>query len=193
MGHKVTIFESLHEPGGVLMYGIPEFRLPKEVVQREINCLKYMDVQIVPNIVVGKSVTVDELLTSGYQAVFIGSGAGLPHFLGIPGEQLNGVFSANEFLTRCNLMRAREFPAYDTPIGIGERVAVIGAGNVAMDSARTALRLGAEKVFIIYRRSKEEMPARDEEIEHALAEGVEFHLQTAPVKIVAMKRAGLWG
>lgn len=184
MGHKVTIFESLHEPGGVLMYGIPEFRLPKEVVQREINCLKYMGVNIVPNVVIGKTITIDELLAGDFQAVFIGSGAGLPYFLGIPGEHLNGVFSANEFLTRCNLMRAREFPVYDTPISVGDRVAVVGAGNVAMDAARTALRLGAEKVIILYRRSRDEMPAREEEIEHALEEGVEFHLLTTPVNIV---------
>lgn len=194
MGHKVTIFESLHAPGGVLMYGIPEFRLPKEVVQREINCLKYMGVDIVTNIVVGKSVTIDELLAGDYQAVFIGSGAGLPHFLGIPGEHLIGVYSANEFLTRCNLMRARDFPAYDTPIGVtGGRVAVIGAGNVAMDAARTALRLGAEKVFIIYRRTRDEMPAREEEIEHALGEGVEFHLLTTPIKIVGDEQGRVMG
>lgn len=193
MGHKVRIFESLHEPGGVLMYGIPEFRLPKEIVQREINCLKYMDVEIVPNVVVGKTVTIDELLEGGYQAVFIGSGAGLPYFLGIEGEHYNGVYSANEFLTRCNLMRAIEFPAYDTPINIGDRVAVIGAGNVAMDAARTALRLGAEKVFILYRRSRDEMPAREEEIEHALEEGVEFHLLTSPVKIVGDENGRVMG
>lgn len=193
MGHKVTIFESLHKPGGVLMYGIPEFRLPKEVVQREINCLKYMGVEIIPNVVVGKSVTIDEILASGYKAVFIGSGAGLPYFLNIPGENLNGVFSANEFLTRCNLMGAREFPVYDTPIGIGDRVAVIGAGNVAMDAARTALRLGAEKVFVIYRRTRNEMPARKEEIEHALAEGVEFHLLTTPFKIVGDEKGRVMG
>lgn len=193
MGHKVTIFESLHEPGGVLMYGIPEFRLPKEVVQREINCLKYMGVNIVPNVVIGKSITIDDLLTGGYQAVFIGSGAGLPYFLGIPGEHLNGVFSANEFLTRCNLMRARQFPVYDTPMGIGERVAVVGAGNVAMDSARTALRLGAKKVFILYRRSRDEMPARDEEIEHALEEGIEVHLLTTPVNIVGDEKGRVKG
>jgi len=193
MGHKVTIFESLHAPGGVLMYGIPEFRLPKEVVQREINCLKYMDVEIVTNVVVGKTVTIDELLENGYQAVFIGTGAGLPYFLGIPGEHLNGVFSANEFLTRCNLMRARDFPEYDTPIGIRGRVAVIGAGNVSMDAARTAVRLGAEKVFIIYRRSRDEMPAREEEIEHALEEGIEFHLLTTPIQIVGDENGRVMG
>ncbi|HBT47184.1 MAG TPA: glutamate synthase (NADPH), homotetrameric [Peptococcaceae bacterium] len=183
MGHQVTVFEALHVPGGVLMYGIPEFRLPKEIVQREIDYIRRLGVEIRTNSVVGKMVTVDELLESGFDAVFIGTGAGLPYFMGIPGENLLGVYSANEFLTRTNLMKAYLFPEYLTPIKVGRRVAVIGAGNVAMDAARTALRLGAEKSMIVYRRSAEEMPARKEEVEHAEEEGVEFHLLTSPVEI----------
>lgn len=182
MGHQVTVFEALHVPGGVLMYGIPEFRLPKKVVQAEIDTIRQMGVEIRTNVVIGKSLTVDELLETGYDAVFIGTGAGLPSFMHIPGENLNGVYSANEFLTRTNLMRAYDFPHAVTPIKVGRRVAVTGAGNVAMDAARTALRLGAEESYIVYRRSEEEMPARKEEIEHAKEEGVQFHLLTAPIE-----------
>ncbi|MDN5346911.1 MAG: glutamate synthase small chain [Clostridia bacterium] len=182
LGHKVTVFEALHVPGGVLMYGIPEFRLPKHVVQAEIDYIRRLGVEIKTNTVVGKVTSVDELLNSGYDAVFIGTGAGLPHFMGIPGENLLGIYSANEFLTRTNLMKAYLFPEYATPIKVGRRVAVIGAGNVAMDAARTALRLGAEEVHIVYRRSEEEMPARKEEIEHAVEEGVKFQLLTSPVE-----------
>lgn len=182
MGYQVTIFEALHTPGGVLMYGIPEFRLPKEVVRQEIDYIKKLGVEVQVNSVVGKTLTIDELLEEeGYDAVFIGTGAGLPNFMNIPGENLNGVYSANEFLTRTNLMKAYRFPEYQTPIKIGKRVAVIGAGNVAMDAARTALRLGADESYIVYRRSAEEMPARHEEIEHAEEEGVQFLLLTSPV------------
>lgn len=183
MGHQVTILEALHVAGGVLMYGIPEFRLPKDIVQTEINYIRQLGVEIETNAVVGKIDTVDELLASGYDAVFIGTGAGLPYFMNIPGENLLGVYSANEFLTRTNLMRAYAFPEYPTPIKVGRRVAVVGAGNVAMDAARTALRLGAEESYIVYRRSEEEMPARHEEIEHALEEGVQLRLLTSPVEI----------
>ncbi|TDA67794.1 MAG: NADPH-dependent glutamate synthase [Clostridia bacterium] len=182
MGHQVTVFEALHVPGGVLMYGIPEFRLPKHIVQAEINSIRRMGVEIKADSVVGKMTTVDELLKNGYDAVFIGTGAGLPSFMHIPGENFNGVYSANEFLTRSNLMKAYLFPEYVTPIKVGRRVAVIGAGNVAMDAARTALRLGAEESYIVYRRSAEEMPARKEEVEHAEEEGVEFRLLTSPVE-----------
>lgn len=184
-GYRVTIFEAFHQPGGVLMYGIPEFRLPKAIVQREIEYLKKLGVDIQLNVVVGRTITIDELMNEeGYQAVFVGSGAGLPYFLNIPGENLNGVYSANEFLTRTNLMRAYMFPKWHTPIHIGKRVAVVGAGNVAMDSARTALRLGAEEVHIVYRRSEAEMPARNEEIEHAREEGIRFSLLTNPVEVI---------
>lgn len=182
-GHKVTIFEALHVAGGVLMYGIPEFRLPKDIVQMEICNLEPLGVEILVNQVVGKVTSVHELLESGYEAVFIGTGAGLPYFLGIPGENLNGVYSANEFLTRTNLMKGYKFPEYATPVKVGKRVAVFGAGNVAMDAARTALRLGAEEVSIVYRRSRAEMPARHEELEHAEEEGVNFQLLTNPVSI----------
>lgn len=182
-GHKVTVFEALHVAGGVLMYGIPEFRLPKEVVRMEICSLEPLGVEILVNQVVGKVTSVHELLENGYDAVFIGTGAGLPYFLGIPGENLNGVYSANEFLTRTNLMKGYKFPEYATPVKVGKRVAVFGAGNVAMDAARTALRLGAEEVSIIYRRSRAEMPARHEELEHAEEEGVKFQLLTNPVSI----------
>lgn len=182
-GHTVTIFEALHVAGGVLMYGIPQFRLPKEIVQTEIANLRNMGVEIRTNQVVGKITSVDELMETGYDAVFIGTGAGLPYFMDIPGENLNGVYSANEFLTRTNLMKGYKFPVYATPVKIGKNVAVLGAGNVAMDSARTALRLGAENVYIIYRRSRAEMPARDEELEHAEEEGVQFRLLTNPVSI----------
>lgn len=184
LGHEVTVMEALHIPGGVLVYGIPEFRLPKSIVQHEIKNIQDLGVKIACNTVVGKINTVDELLGKGYDAVFIGTGAGLPYFMDIPGENLNGVYSANEFLTRVNLMKAYLFPEYLTPIRIGQRIAVIGAGNVAMDSARTPLRLGAEESYIVYRRSEKEMPARLEEIEHAREEGVQFKLLTSPVEII---------
>ena len=185
LGYDVTIFEALHEPGGVLVYGIPEFRLPKQaVVAKEIENVKSLGVHIETNVVVGKSVTIDELLNEeGFSAVFIGSGAGLPKFMGIPGEQANGVFSANEYLTRSNLMKAFD-PESNTPIMHGKKVAVVGGGNVAMDAARTALRLGAE-VHIVYRRSEEELPARVEEVHHAKEEGIIFDLLTNPVEILA--------
>lgn len=185
-GYKVTMFEALHLPGGVLMYGIPEFRLPKdEVVQSEINNLRKLGVEIVVNAVIGSTFTVDELLEEeGFDAVFIGTGAGLPYFMDIPGENLNGVYSANEFLTRCNLMKAYQFPKSGTPIHVGNRVAVVGGGNVAMDGARTALRLGAEQVSIVYRRSEKELPARQEEVHHAKEEGIDFQLLTAPTAVI---------
>lgn len=185
MGHAVTIFEALHKPGGVLVYGIPEFRLPKAIVEREVNALKRLGVEIKTNHVIGRTFTVDELFGElGFEAVFIGTGAGLPHFPKIPGINLIGVYSANEYLTRSNLMKAYKFPAADTPAIRGRRVAVIGGGNTAMDSVRTALRLGAEHAFLVYRRSRSEMPARHEEIEHAEEEGVEFMMLTAPVAIL---------
>jgi len=183
LGYGVTVFEALHVPGGVLMYGIPEFRLPKDIVQQEINFIRQLGVEIKVNAVVGKLITVDELLDEGYEAVFIGTGAGLPYFMNIPGENYNGVYSANEFLTRTNLMKAYLFPEAATPIKVGQRVAVVGGGNVAMDAARTALRLGAEKSYIVYRRSEAEMPARREEVEHAKEEGVDFKLLTSPTEI----------
>ncbi len=183
LGHKVTIFEAFHEAGGVLDYGIPEFRLPKEIVKTEIQALKSMGVKIELNAVVGKLISIEEILQQ-YDACFIGVGAGLPKFMNIEGENLNGVYSANEFLTRVNLMRAYSFPDFDTPVKRGKHVAVIGGGNVAMDSVRTALRLGAEKASIIYRRSEAEMPARLEEVHHAKEEGVAFELLTAPVRII---------
>jgi glutamate synthase (NADPH/NADH) small chain len=193
-GYQVTIFEAFHQPGGVLMYGIPEFRLPKAIVGREIDYLKKLGVDIQLNVVVGKTITIEELMTQeGYQAVFVGSGAGLPYFLSIPGENLNGVYSANEFLTRTNLMRAYMFPKWETPIHIGKRVAVVGAGNVAMDAARTALRLGAEEVHIVYRRSEAEMPARHEEIEHAAEEGIKFSLLTNPIEVLGDERGWVTG
>jgi glutamate synthase (NADPH) small chain len=186
LGHDVTVFESLHAPGGVLTYGIPEFRLPMEVVTSEIEMLSSIGVKIVTDTVVGQLTTVPELLgEEGFDAVFVGSGAGLPVFLGVPGENLNGVFSANEFLTRVNLMRAYEFPGRaDTPVVRGRKIAVVGGGNVAMDAARTALRLGAEEVFLVYRRTEDEMPARREEVHHAREEGVEFKMLCSPVEIV---------
>ncbi len=184
-GHAVTIFEGLHKPGGVLVYGIPEFRLPKAIVQAEIDVLKQMGVEIKCDAVIGALYTIDELLNEeGFDAVFIGSGAGLPTFMGIPGENLNGVFSANEFLTRANLMKAYQFPKADTPTREGHNVVVVGGGNVAMDSARTALRLGAHNVYLVYRRSMEELPARIEEVHHAEEEGIDFRLLTNPTKIV---------
>ena len=180
LGHSVTIFEALHVAGGVLMYGIPEFRLPKEIVQAEVDYVASLGVKIELDSVVGKLVTIDELLNNGYRAVFLGTGAGLPMFLNVPGENLNGIYSANEFLTRVNLMKAYRFPEYDTPVKIGKRVAVVGGGNVAMDSARCALRLGAKEVYIVYRRSEAEMPARREEVENAREEGIQFKLLTNP-------------
>ena len=182
-GYKVTVFEALHLAGGVLVYGIPEFRLPKSIVQKEVNTLKALGVEVMTNVVIGKTLTVDELFEMGYESVFIGSGAGLPNFMNIPGESLKGVYSANEFLTRSNLMKAyKDDP--DTPIMKGGKVAVVGGGNVAMDAARTALRLGAEKVYIVYRRSMDELPARKEEVEHAIEEGIEFRLLTNPIEIL---------
>jgi len=182
-GHEVTVFEALHKAGGVLIYGIPEFRLPKEIVDAEVHYLERLGVRVEVDCVIGRLETVDELLQE-YDAIFLGLGAGLPQFLNIPGENLCGIYSANEYLTRSNLMKAYLFPQYDTPIARGKNVAVFGAGNVAMDSARTALRLGADKVRIVYRRSREEMPARIEEIHHAEEEGIEFFLLTAPIKFL---------
>lgn len=181
-GYEVTIFEALHTAGGVLVYGIPEFRLPKSIVSKEVDNLKKLGVTVDTNVVIGKSITVDELLEE-YEAVYIGSGAGLPSFMNIPGESLNGVYSANEFLTRSNLMKAYESDPV-TPIMKGGKVAIVGGGNVAMDAARTALRLGAEKVYVIYRRSLEELPARKEEVEHAVEEGIDFKLLNNPVEIL---------
>ena len=184
LGYEVTIFEAFHVPGGVLMYGIPEFRLPKALVQKEIETVKNLGVEIRTNMVIGKVLSIDDLKEEGYKAVFIGSGAGLPSFMGIPGENLNGVYSANEFLTRINLMSAYKFPSTDTPVFVGKNVAVVGGGNVAMDAARSAKRLGAEKVYIIYRRSEAELPARLEEVHHAKEEGIEFKLLTNPKLIL---------
>ena len=182
-GYDVTVFEALHTAGGVLVYGIPEFRLPKKIVAKEVDTLKKLGVRIETNVVIGKTLTIDELFDMGYEAVFIGSGAGLPNFMGIPGEALNGVYSANEFLTRSNLMKSYlDHP--ETPIMKGGKIAVVGGGNVAMDAARTALRLGAEHVYIVYRRSMEELPARREEVEHAMEEGIEFLLLCNPTEIL---------
>lgn len=183
-GYRATIFEALHKAGGVLVYGIPEFRLPKDIVRKEIDYLKSMDVEIKVNMVMGKILTIDDLFDDSFKAVFISTGAGLPYFMDIPGENLNGVYSANEYLTRSNLMKAYKFPESDTPIMKGEKVAVIGGGNVAMDSARTALRLGAKHVYLIYRRSEVEMPARNEEIEHAKEEGIDLKILNNPVEII---------
>ncbi len=183
MGYDVTIYEALHKPGGVLVYGIPEFRLPKAIVQRECDYVKSLGVETKLDYVIGRTMTVDQMLENGHDAVFLANGAGLPMFMNIPGENLNGVYSANEFLTRSNLMKAYRFPEYDTPIKVGRKVAVIGGGNVAMDAARTALRLGAD-VHLIYRRSREEMPARAEEVHHAEEEGINFHLLTNPTRII---------
>jgi glutamate synthase (NADPH/NADH) small chain len=188
LGHGVTIFEALHVAGGVLMYGIPQFRLPKEIVQAEVDYVASLGVKLELDAVVGKLATLDELLNSGYHAVFLGTGAGAPMFMNIPGENLNGIYSANEFLTRVNLMKAYCFPEYDTPVKIGRRVVVIGGGNVAMDSARCALRLGADKVYIVYRRSEAEMPARREEVENAMEEGIEFKLLTNPKQMLGNEK-----
>lgn len=182
-GYDVTIFEALHTAGGVLVYGIPEFRLPKAIVEREIDFLKQIGVKVETNVVIGKTITVDELFEMGYEAVFLGSGAGLPRFMNIPGENLKGVYSANEFLTRINLMKAYRSGA-DTPIQQFERAAIVGGGNVAMDAARCAKRLGAKEVYVIYRRSEKELPARREEVEHAMEEGIEFHTLCNPVELI---------
>ena len=182
-GYDVTVFEALHKAGGVLSYGIPEFRLPKDLVAKEIETVEKLGVKIETNVIVGRSVTIDELIADGYEAVFVGSGAGLPRFLNIPGENLLGVYSANEFLTRVNLMKAYKFPEAPTPVKVGKKVAVVGAGNVAMDAARTAKRLGAEEVYIVYRRSEEELPARAEEVHHAKEEGIIFKLLNNPCAI----------
>lgn len=182
-GYKVTVFEALHLAGGVLVYGIPEFRLPKDIVKKEVETLKKYGVDVETNVVIGKTITIDELFEDGYEAVFVGSGAGLPRFMGIAGEGLKGVYSANEFLTRANLMKAYESNS-QTPVMRAESVAVVGGGNVAMDAARTALRLGAKKVYIVYRRSMEELPARKEEVEHAEEEGVKFEILRNPVEII---------
>jgi len=183
LGYGVTIFESLHKAGGVLVYGIPGFRLPKNIIDIEVDYIRSLGADLQANMVVGKSITIDGLKSQGYKAFFIATGAGLPYFMGIEGENLNGVYSANEFLTRINLMKAYLFPKYDTPVRIGRKVGVIGAGNVAMDAARCALRMGAEEVRIIYRRSEAEMPAREDEIENAREEGIRFELLTNPVRI----------
>jgi glutamate synthase (NADPH/NADH) small chain len=189
LGHDVTVFEAFHKPGGVLMYGIPEFRLPKEIVQFEVDYLRRLGAKFEMNQVVGKSITVDELLDEeGFQAVFVGVGAGLPTFMGVPGENLGGVYSANEYLTRSNLMKAYAFPEYDTPVVRGKSVCVVGGGNVAMDAARTARRLGADQVYILYRRSRDEMPARAEEIHHAEQEGISFQLLCAPLEYLGDER-----
>jgi glutamate synthase (NADPH/NADH) small chain len=193
LGYDVTVFEALHKSGGVLVYGIPEFRLPKAIVEAEVEGLRKLGVKIETNFVIGRTKTIDELFEEGFQAVFIGVGAGAPVFMNIPGENLIGIYSANEYLTRSNLMKAYLFPEYDTPIVRGKRVAVIGGGNVAMDSVRTALRLGAERAMIIYRRTEVEMPARKEEVHHAQEEGVEFLMLTAPVEYIGNKDGWVTG
>ena len=193
-GWDVTVYEALHTPGGVLMYGIPQFRLPKEIVQHEISALKKLGVKIVVDAVIGRTFTIKELMEEeGFSAVYVGTGAGLPHFMQIDGENLNGVYSANEFLTRVNLMKAYEFPNYATPVYVGKKAAIVGAGNVAMDAARTAKRLGAEQVYIVYRRSEEEMPARKEEIGHAKEEGIELRLLNNPVAILGDEKGWVNG
>jgi len=187
-GHQVRVFEALHEIGGVLVYGIPEFRLPKKIIREQVDYMRAMGVEFETDVVVGRTVTIDELMNEeGYDAVFIGTGAGLPQFMGIPGEHLNGVYSANEFLTRINLMHAYEFPHYDEPVVdlIGKNVAVIGGGNTALDAIRSALRLGARKAYVLYRRSESEMPARAEEVKHAMQEGIDFQVLTAPVEFLS--------
>ncbi|MCQ9208498.1 MAG: NADPH-dependent glutamate synthase [Omnitrophica bacterium] len=185
IGYRVSIFESLHKPGGVLIYGIPEFRLPKKILNAEVDYVRTLGVELQENILIGKTFSLTDLFSQGYEAIFIAVGAGLPQFLNIPGENLDRVYSANEFLTRVNLMKAYLFPEYDTPINMGRKIAVIGAGNVAFDAARSALRLGAEETSIVYRRSEKEMPARAEEVENAKEEGIKFFLLTLPVKIIS--------
>ncbi len=192
-GHEVTVFEVFHKGGGVLVYGIPEFRLPKEIVAQELNFLERLGVKIQCNEVIGKTTSLDELFEEGYDAIYLGVGAGLPRFLNIPGENLVGIYSANEYLTRANLMKAYRFPEYDTPLVKGRDVAVFGAGNVAMDSARTAMRMGADNVRIIYRRSRDEMPARQAEIHHAEEEGIQFYLLTAPTKFIGNEQGRVTG
>jgi glutamate synthase (NADPH/NADH) small chain len=193
LGHGVTVFEALHKSGGVLVYGIPEFRLPKRIVQQDCDYVSKMGVEIRTSFVVGKSKTIDELMNDGYDAVFVGTGAGLPYFLNVPGENLNGVYSANEFLTRVNLMKAYRFPEYDTPIHLGRRIAVVGGGNVAMDAARCSVRLGAEQVYLVYRRAREQMPAREEEIVNAFEEGVIPMLLTNPIGILGDENGWVGG
>ncbi|MDP2731427.1 MAG: NADPH-dependent glutamate synthase [Dehalococcoidales bacterium] len=193
LGHSVTLFEALHATGGVLSYGIPEFRLPKEIVQSEVDYVTSLGVELKLDSIIGKIDTVDELLSNGYDAVFLGTGAGRPLFLDIPGENSNGVYSANEFLTRVNLMKAYKFPEYDTPVSIGKKVAVVGGGNVAMDSARSALRLGAEEVYIVYRRSAAELPARREEVENAEEEGIQFKFLTNPIQFLSNEQGFVTG
>jgi glutamate synthase (NADPH/NADH) small chain len=192
-GHDVSVFEALHKAGGVLVYGIPEFRLPKAIVQREVDYVGKLGAKIKVDVIVGQAVTVDELFAQGFDAIFVGTGAGLPYFLNIPGENLNGVYSANEFLTRANLMKAYLFPEYDTPVRVGSKVAVVGGGNVAMDSARVAKRLGGENVYLVYRRSRAEMPARAEEAHHAEEEGIDFRLLTNPIKVVGDENGWVTG
>ncbi|WP_136807842.1 NADPH-dependent glutamate synthase [Desulfosediminicola flagellatus] len=192
-GHDVTIFEAFHKPGGVLVYGIPEFRLPKDIVAQEVNFLERLGVKVECNAVVGKTVSLEELFEQGFDAIYVGVGAGLPRFMNIPGENLVGILSANEYLTRANLMKAYKYPEVDTPIPKGKSVTVLGAGNVAMDSARTAMRLGAEKVRIVYRRSRDEMPARGAEIHHAEEEGIELFLLTNPTKYIGDENGRLIG
>ena len=194
MGYDVTMYEALHAAGGVLMYGIPQFRLPKEIVQHEIAGLKKLGVNIVVNAIIGRTFTIKELMEEeGFSAVYVGTGAGLPHFMHIEGENLNGVYSANEFLTRVNLMKAYQFPRVATPVYVGKKAAIVGAGNVAMDAARTAKRLGAEKVYIVYRRGEDEMPARKEEIGHAKEEGIELRLLNNPVAIEGNEKGWVSG
>ncbi len=191
MGYDVTIFEALHDPGGVLAYGIPPFRLPRTILHREVEYVKSLGVKLETNAIIGKLYTLRELLDDGFDAVFVGTGAGLPQFMKIPGENLNGVYSANEYLTRINLMKAYKYPEYPTPVRVGKKVAVIGAGNVAMDAARCSLRMGAEEVSIVYRRSRAEMPARAEEIENAEEEGVKMDLLTAPIRFIGDENGNL--
>lgn len=192
-GHEVTVLEAFHKPGGVLVYGIPEFRLPKDIVAQEVNFLERLGVKVECNAVVGRTVSLDELFEQGYDAVYVGVGAGLPRFMNLPGENLVGILSANEYLTRANLMKAYKFPEVDTPIPIGKNVVVLGAGNVAMDSARTAMRLGADAVKIVYRRSREEMPARKAEIHHAEEEGIDMVLLTNPTRYIGNEKGRLTG
>jgi len=192
-GHEVTVFEAFHKPGGVLVYGIPEFRLPKAIVAQEVHFLERLGVKVECNTVAGRSITIDEFFEDGFDAVYVGVGAGLPRFMNLPGENLIGILSANEYLTRVNLMKAYKFPKVDTPIPRGKNVVVLGAGNVAMDSARTAMRLGADRVRVVYRRSREEMPARTAEIHHAEEEGIEFEFLTNPVKYIGNDKGRLTG